>query len=275
MNPIGCLFERNDLQGIELPPTLATLYGGNLGAPRPGLYANFVASTDGVVALPIAAESGAVISGESEPDRFVMGLLRAVADAVLIGAGTFRAGAGDRWLPEAAFPAAADDFATLRKQLGLRPRPLLVVVSGSGNIDVTQPALDDCLILTTPEGEARLRGQLPDGARTAVPSTPLRRCQGWLDLLRQQGLETILCEGGPTVLGELLKAKLVDELFLTTSPRLFGRRSGDGRKSLIEGFDLAGRKMDLLGIRRYESYLFLRYGFGRPSAGSLVQPSFA
>jgi riboflavin biosynthesis pyrimidine reductase len=275
MNPIKCLFERDGLPQLGLPPGLAALYGGDLGVPRPALYANFVASADGVVALPGAGESGGIVSGHSEPDRFVMGLLRAMADAVLIGAGTFRAGAGDRWLPEAAFPAAADDFASLRKQLGLRPRPLLVVVSGSGNIDLAQPALEDCLILTTPEGDARLRGRLPDGARTAVPSTPLRRCQTWLDLLRDQGLGTILCEGGPTVLGELLRAKLVDELFLTISPRLFGRRSGDGRKPLVEGFDLAGRSLDLLSIRRHESHLLLRYALGDRAgdAGAAFTPA--
>jgi riboflavin biosynthesis pyrimidine reductase len=260
MNPIDCLFQREDLPSIDLPHGLAALYGGDFGVPQPGIYANFVASADGVVALPIAGESGAVISGHSEPDRFIMALLRAVADAVLIGAGTFRAGAGDLWLPETVFPEAADDFAKLRAHLGLRPRPLLVVVSGSGRIDLTQPALQDCLILTTHAGQAHLRGRLPEGARTAVPGPSLSRCQSWRDLLADQGVKTILCEGGPTVLGELLAARMVDELFLTTSPRLLGRASNDGRKSLVEGFDLTNHPMELLSLRRHQSHLFLRYG---------------
>jgi riboflavin biosynthesis pyrimidine reductase len=263
MNPINCLFERDGLPQLGLGPELSALYGGDFSLPRPALYANFVASVDGVVALPSAGESGGVISGQSEPDRFVMGLLRAMADAVLIGAGTLRAGFGDRWLPETVFPAAADDFSKLRERLGLRPRPLLVVVSGSGNIDLAQPAFEDCLILTTPEGDARLRDELPSGARTVVPGVSLSRCQGWLDVLHDLGIKTILCEGGPTVLGELLRAKLVDELFLTTSPRLFGRRSGDGRRSLVEGFDLSGRSMELLSLRSHESHLFMRYALSR------------
>lgn len=263
MNPIQCLFQREGLQPIRLPEKLAALYGGDFGVPRPGVYANFVASADGVVALPIAGESGGIISGHSEPDRFIMGLLRAAADAVLIGAGTFRAGSGDLWLPETVFPEAAEDFAKLRAQLGLRPRPLLVVISGSGDVDLAQPALRDCLILTTPAGEAQLRGRLPEGARTAVASPSLYLCQAWIDLLADQGLTTILCEGGPTILGELVAAKLVDELFLTTSPQLFGRRLGDRRKSLVEGVDLAGHAMELLSLRRHESHLFLRYALTR------------
>src|SRR5205814_8393664 len=84
--------------GAGMIPTLQVLfdavaggaveeYGGN---PRwTGVAANFVESLDGVVALPEArGESGGVVSGGSEADRFIMGLLRACADAVLIGAGT-------------------------------------------------------------------------------------------------------------------------------------------------------------------------------------------
>jgi riboflavin biosynthesis pyrimidine reductase len=259
MGPIQCLFETEQRPRLGLPAALSTIYGGDFNLPRPTLYANFVASADGVVALPVAGESGAVISGHSEPDRFVMGLLRALADAVLIGAGTFRAGGGDLWLPEAAFPAAAESFANLRTQLGLRPRPLLVVVSASGNIDPQQPALRDCLVLTTAAGEKRLQGKLPEGAAIAVMGAQPTACRAWLDLLHDRGLQTILNEGGPTLFSQLLAEDLIDELFLTTSPKLFGRRPSDGRKSLIAGVDLEGRAMDLVSVRRHESHLFLRY----------------
>ena len=262
--PMQCLFERDGLPRFGLPPLLAEAYGGDFGLARPLLYANFVASADGVVALPVATESGGMISGQSEVDRFLMGLLRAVADAILIGAGTFRAGAGDRWLPEAAFPAAAEHFAGLRARLGLRSHLLLVVVSASGQLDTAQPALRDCLILTTARGEARLRGKLPPGARTAVLEAPRFGGRAGLDLLHAQGLRTILTEGGPTLFGQLLDAGLVDELFLTTSPRLFGRRVNDDRKSLVEGVSLLASPLELLSVRRHDSHLFLRYALAKP-----------
>ena len=158
MKPIERLFEAPELPRFGLPPALAALYGGDFGLPRRTLYANFVASADGVVALPEEGESGRVVSGDSEADRFIMGLLRACADAVVIGAGTFRKAAGDLWYPESVFPAQAALFAELRQQRGLRDRPLLVIVSTSGNIDPRQPALRDCLIVTTPRGIPPARG---------------------------------------------------------------------------------------------------------------------
>jgi riboflavin biosynthesis pyrimidine reductase len=259
MDPIERLFERDGLLRFALPEILATIYGGDFGLARPRLYANFVSSVDGVVALPGVGESGGVVSGNSEPDRFVMGLLRAVADAVLIGAGTFRAGAGDRWHPEAAFPSARSAFAELRQRLGLRPQPILVVVTASGDIDPAQPALGDCLLVTTAQGEARLRGHLPSGARIVVLDTGHFGGRSLLNLLHAEGLQCILTEGGPSLVGQLLAEGLLDELFLTTSPRLFGRRLADGRKSLVEGVDLGGHGLELMSVRRHGSHLFLRY----------------
>jgi riboflavin biosynthesis pyrimidine reductase len=259
MNPLQRLYERDDLATFGTPPALISLYGGEFGLARPGLYANFVLSTDGVVAVPGNVESGRVISGENEPDHFVMGLLRAAADAVLIGAGTFRRAAGDLWQPRAVYPAAGQDFRELRRRLGLRPQPLLVLVTASGRIDATQPALCDSLIITTPLGEGRLRGALPEGARIAVLDSPRFAGAALLDVLRDEGLEVILTEGGPTLVTQLLEANLVDELFLTTAPRLFGRTLTDGRKSLVEGIDLQGLPLELLSLRRHESYLFARY----------------
>jgi len=63
--------------------------------------------------------------------------------------------------------------------------------------------------------------------------------------------------------GELFRDGLIDELFLTVAPRLYGRHAGDGRKSLVDGVDLAGAVtglgLTLSSVRRHESYLFLRY----------------
>ena len=259
MKPLERLFERDGLPIFGLPAALAATYGGDFGLTRPELYANFVSSVDGVVALAGAGESGRVISGDNEPDRFTMALLRAAADAVLIGASNFRKADGDWWYPETVYPAAAEHFADLRKQLGLRPHPLLVVVTASGQIDPTQPALRDCLVITSPQGETHLRGKLQSGARIAVLSGKRFDGHSLLELLHAEGLQVILTEGGPSLVGQLLEEGLIDELFLTTSPRLFGRRAGDERKSLVEGFDLGGRSLKLLSVRRHESYIYLRY----------------
>jgi riboflavin biosynthesis pyrimidine reductase len=264
MRPIERLFERAGLPFFGLPTALASFYGGDFGLACPGLYANFVSSVDGVVALPGAdGDSGRVISGASEPDRFVMALLRACADAVLIGAGTFRAARRTLWRAESVYPAAAELFADLRKQLGLRPHPLLVVVTASGHIDPSQAALRDSLVVTTPAGEAHLRRALPDGARIAVLDAAPIGGRPLVDLLAAEKLPVVLTEGGPMLFGRLLQEKLVDELFLTTSPRLFGRSEDDRRKSLVESVALSDQSLELVSVRRHESHLFLRYACGR------------
>lgn len=266
MTPLERLFERAGLPATRLPPALAAIYGGDFGVARPSLYANFVSSIDGVVALPTSAESGKLISGGSDPDRFVMGLLRAAADAVLIGAGTFRKVSRALWHADSIYPAAGELFAELRRKLGLRPHPLLVVVTASGDIDADHPALEDALIVTTPAGEARLRGALPAGARIIAAGAQPIQARALLARLRAEGLQAILTEGGPSLVGELFRDGLIDELFLTVAPRLFGRQAGDGRKSLIDGVDLAGALtglgLTLASVRRHESYLFLRYSRG-------------
>lgn len=259
MKALELLFERECLPRFGLPAALVAAYGGDFGLARPSLYANFVASVDGVVALPGNGESGRIVSGGNEPDRFIMGLLRATADAVLIGAGTFRKSNGVRWHPEDIYPAAGELFTETRQQLGLRPKPALVVVTGSGHIDPAHPALQDCLVITTAQGESHLRGRLPSGAKMAVLGVQRVSGIALLDCLHERGFQVVLTEGGPSLVGQLLGEGLVDELFLTSSPKLFGRRAADERKSLVEGIALDGRNLALLSARRHESHLYLRY----------------
>ena len=90
--------------GVVLPPELRRLYGGDLALPERCVYANFVQTIDGVVAIPSIPDSNRLVSGGSEADRFVMGLLRAAADVVLIGSGTLRASARGRWRPDGGVP---------------------------------------------------------------------------------------------------------------------------------------------------------------------------
>jgi riboflavin biosynthesis pyrimidine reductase len=264
--PLELLFEPADLPRFDLPAALVRAYGGGLGFDSPCLFANFVASLDGVVALSGSGESGHVVSQGSAADRFVMGLLRACADAVLVGAGTFRAAAGELWLPDAIFPGAADEFAETRRRLGLRAQPKLVLVTRSGQIDPDQPALHGALIATTRTGEAVLRSRVPSDARVVVIGSDSLRLRDVLALLRAEGASRVLTEGGPTLFAELLCEELVDELFVTRSPVLFGRYRNDLRKSLADGLDLGGTALELAGVRRHASHLFLRYSRTRAGA---------
>lgn len=262
--PLIRLYEEPGLRSWRLPPALAALYGGALGFPEPCLYANFVSSIDGVVALgPEYPSSGSTISGREPADRFVMGLLRACADAVLIGAGTLRASPRHRWTPEYVYPAAAEDFALLRRQRRRPAEPELVIVTASGILPAQHPALQaGALIATTAQGAGRLTGHLPptctvlplgDGPTLSIPQV--------LNTIRARGHTTILSEAGPRLAGQLVGASMLNELFLTVSPVLAGR-AGDIRQGLIAGLELLPTRHEAVGlisVRRRASCLFLRY----------------
>jgi riboflavin biosynthesis pyrimidine reductase len=246
-----------------LPETLRALYGGGLGFAGPRLYANFVETVDGVVAIPDLEKSNALVADESDDDRFVMGLLRACADAVLVGAGTLLASPKGTWRPERVYPRAADGFAALREQWGMAERPAVAVVSTGASLDPSHPVLQDAVLLTTAAGAEALGDVLPDVV--AVNDGDWVDLRAALAVLRERGHERVLSEAGPHVFGSLLADALVDELFLTVSPVLAGRDLAARRFGLVEGVELlpdVRRAPRLASVRRGGNHLFLRYVFG-------------
>lgn len=258
------LYEASNLPTYPLPATLERLHGGPFGFSSPRVFANFVTSLDGVVALSGVAASPAVVSGKSEADRFLMGLLRACAGAVLIGASTLRAEPEHRWTPEHIYPQASDDFARMRRELKLPARPELVVVSGSGHLDPGMPVLEEgALVLTTRKGADRLTGKLPSSSTVEeVSDSDSLEIDRAIAVIRSRGHELVLCEGGPNVLGQLLQSQMLDELFVTISPLLLGRTKTEFRPGLVDGVDLSSPsapRAQVLSVRRHDSHLFVRY----------------
>ena len=159
--PLELLYEADGLPRTALPAELARLYDGDLGLAEACVYANFVATVDGVVAIPAMPRSNEFIAGNSDADRFVMGLLRAFADAVLIGAGVLRASPRGTWRPDGIFPPAASEYAELRDRLGAPAAPEVAVLTGSGEIDVGHPLLaSGALVLTSDAGAEHLDGRV-------------------------------------------------------------------------------------------------------------------
>jgi len=225
---------------------------------------NFVSSLDGVVAIPAVARANRLIADESDDDRFVMGLLRAAADVVLIGSGTLQASPNGLWTPESTYPDLAQAWTDLREALGKPAVPALAVLTGSGGVDVTHPAFTrGALVLTTDAGEQALRGRLPDTSEAfALGGGPLVDVRRALDVLRERGHESVAAEVGPHVLGSMLRENLVDELFLTLSPVLAGRLEGQTRFGMVEGAELLPDVRiggELRGARRSGAHLFLHY----------------
>jgi riboflavin biosynthesis pyrimidine reductase len=262
------LYESQGLPEFDLPRELLEAYGGPFGFSEPRLYANFVTSLDGVVALPDHPHSSRLISEYSAADRFVMGLLRACADAVLVGAETMRHSPGTLWTPEQAYPPASALFNELRHTREQPLRPTIAILSGHGTVEPRHPALEKgALMLTSEPGAARLRGYLPGATTVVIGPTPHLDAAAAVEALRSRGYRLILCEGGPNTFGALLGAGLVDELFLTTSPLFAGRTADSPRRGFVEGIELLPATTvgcELLTLRRAGSHVFSRYRVSRP-----------
>ena len=275
MRPLELLYENTYGETLPLPPRLARLYG-RLRLPlrrrKPYVISNFVTSLDGVVSLNEKGHaSGGDISGFSAVDRAVMGLLRAAVDVVIVGSGTLRVDRRHVWTAERIYPPFADDYRRLRRALGKEATPLMVVVSGSGKLDLGLPLFASgemrSLVVTSVAGAKRLRRQKVPGfveIRTARGGRAIS-ANAILDQVRRASPgKLVLVEGGPRLIGDFFAAGLLDEQFLTLAPQVAGREAGDRRLSLVMGRTFAPRSPlwgRLTDLRRSGSHLFLRYAF--------------
>ena len=168
------------------------------------------------------------------------------------------------------YPEAADDLAALRREGGLAPDPELVVLTAGGDLDPDIPALRGALVVTGATGAAEV-------ARRGVPAAAVVEAgeravepSRLVDILRARGHRLVLSEAGPLVTAQLLRDGLLDELFLTVSPRVLGRVPDEHRPGLADGVDLLRAELpdaELLSVRRGADHLLLRYRFRRAARG--------
>jgi len=273
--PLATLYDIAPGAETPLPIDLAALYGP-LRLPahtvRPTLIGNFVTTLDGVVSLNAPGQAGGgEISGFNQHDRMVMGLLRAVADAVIVGAGTLRASPQHRWIAEHIYPPLAESYQVLRRNLGKTEPPLNVIVTARGelnlNLPVFQSDLIPVLIVTTPNAAHRLQMQrLPAWIQIeAAEDTDSLSARSILEALaRVRRCSVILTEGGPRLIGDFFAEKYLDELFLTLAPQIAGRDNSSERLGLVAGKTFAPDQAlwgKLTSVRRGGDHLFLRYAF--------------
>lgn len=263
---------------LPLPVQLASLYG-RLAFPEhaggPHIFANFVETLDGVVSLGIPGKAGGgEISGFNAHDRMVMGLLRAVSDAVIVGAGTLRAVSPNHlWTADYICPAFADAYGALRTRLGKREPPLNVIVSARGQIDLALPLFQSgkvqVLIVTVPEGAQHLAHQrLPTWVQARIATAPHGGLIGAREILdavaRTRPSDMILVEGGPRLIADFFAQGCLDEQFLTLAPQVAGRDSASNRPGLVMGQTFAPDHPvwgTLVEVKRGGNHLFLRYMF--------------
>jgi riboflavin biosynthesis pyrimidine reductase len=205
---------------------------GRLGFPppppdRPWTFANFVQSVDGIASLLGPDPSGGDIA-QSVEDRWLMDLLRAHADAVMLGMGTLKTEqqAGRPRPRGPIFRIMDASIQQLRAKLRRGPERN-IFVSGTGNFTFSDYAAFDGdkvepYLITTTNGADRLAPQLasnPQVRLITAGSGTLVDLPLAMRILREQfGFKYLLCEGGPLLYGSLMHHHLIDEKFLTIAP---------------------------------------------------------
>jgi riboflavin biosynthesis pyrimidine reductase len=220
--------------------------------PGRHVRANFVVSVDGAVEI-----GGRSRSLGAPADRAAFMAMRAVADAVMVGAGTARI---ERYGPV----VISDDGQARRSARDQQPVPPLVVVSRRGLLSAEDRIFSGGhrpIVVTTGSALAEHPDlvDLADVLESGEDDVDLPRA---VDRLFGMGLERILCEGGPSLLHSLLEHDLVDEICVTFSPVIAGsqhvRLSGDEPLAEPAYFGLDG-------LLEGDGLLMARYG-RRPEA---------
>lgn len=276
------LLDEDRATGAGLPSSFKQVYGGDWRIPapsdeRPYCYANFVVSRDGRVSFDEPGHlGGGDVSLFSQHDRWLMGLLRARCDAILVGDNTLRLELDHIWTAEFIYPVDVDAYAALRVSEGRERAPLHVFLSLSGDVPRDAAIFDrediPVLVATTSEGRETASRCLARRANLTVidlgeQSVDLARLTA---LLRgERRVRSLLCEGGPRVYGAMVAAGQIDDEFLTLSPIQIGQRlpdAGRPRPSLIEGVAFApgaSPVQTLISVRRAGGHLFLRSRYQR------------
>ncbi len=217
---------------------------------RPRVLTNFALTVDG--RTTIGGVSGSI--GSDRDTELLVGL-RTRVDAVMIGAGTMRAERYGR---------IGDDQAKRkrREDAGLRPEPLIVIVSGRLDLPWDAPLFTDegaeVVIYTAstsapPETAAKV---------TVVHHEQAVDLPAALKHLRTElGIRSLLCEGGAHLHAQLLGCGVADELFTTRAAKLGG---GEG-PGLVAGLSEAERPLELawLACEPETGELFARYAVRR------------
>jgi len=218
-----------------------------VGTGRTWVRAVFISSADG--AAQGSDRASGSLSGPA--DRRVFALQRSLCDAVLVGAGTARV---EGYRPVK--PSEVDRG--LRRRLGLAPVPTIAVVSRSMSLDtgLLEPGEAATIVVTTDDAPTAGLAGVGTDARLIRAGSGDVDIAAALDELARLGFRRVLCEGGPTLMAQVVAAGRLDDLCLTLAPLLV---AGDQRR-ILQGPDLdPPHRLSLAHLLEADGALFARY----------------
>ncbi|MGW8763080.1 pyrimidine reductase family protein [Streptomyces sp. NPDC055815] len=214
------------------------------------LRANMVSSLDGA-----GQHEGRSQPLSSETDMRIFGVLRGLADVVVVGAETVRL--------EGYRPARAREaFEARRAAAGQGPAPVIAVVSASLNLDFSLPLFTEPLVPTLVLTGAAASAERIEAARAAGavvliagdgPGVEPARA---VAALAERGLRRQLTEGGPRLLGQFVAAGVLDELCLTVSPTM---TAGDAQRIAGGPSVAVPTRFQVASVLEQDGFLFTRY----------------
>lgn len=234
------------------PVEALSLYGNDDRRPpdgRPYVVLNMVTSLDGATAV-----DGVTAALGSPTDRAIFLYLRDLADAVLVGAATLRV---ENYGPVRTSPQAQAD----RLARGQTSKPPVVVVSRSVNFDWDAPFFVDAepppILLVPADTDRHQLRQARTSAEVITAGNGTVDLPAALSELRDLGVKILLCEGGPNLNTEMLRAQLIDELCLTIAPLM--SPSGHPRGVFTPASSEVFPFLSIAHVLEEESFLYLRY----------------
>jgi len=196
---------------------------------RPRIAAHFAITAD----AKISTRNFTPALFTSSADKARLQEIRAGADAIIAGRGTVAADTMSLGL-------SRQDLRDARAARGLSPAPLRVLVSNAGILDpnwkVFQYAESPLVVFSTVKMPERIRARIAPLCDLHLFSSPSVPLEAALQILfKEYKIRSAVCEGGGTLLRSLAEADLVDEIFLTLAPIIFG---GAGAPTLTGKPDL-------------------------------------
>jgi riboflavin biosynthesis pyrimidine reductase len=238
-------------RGADVPDALGPYLEVDRSRPTHECWVtgHMVAGLDGT-----AAVDGRVGSLSTTPDQALFRRMRQIADIVLVGAETVRReGYGSIRLD--------DEAQQQRRRLGQSATPPLALVSRSLAFDWTAKVFADAPddarthVITCEAADPGRRAEAEQHAEVIVAGDDQVEPAAAMRALADLGRRVVLCEGGPTWLGELVAADRLDELLLSVAPLM----GGDPLPVSVTPPGAGLAQFELKGVMAEDDTLFLRY----------------
>lgn len=221
---------------------------------RPRVIANFAITTDGKIST--RARTPSTFTSARDKRRLLE--IRALGDALLVGRNTLATDTMSMRLPVRALQSA-------RRARGQTAQPLRVILSASGDLDpgwkvFTSPGAPRVVFSTfrMPAATRAALAPLCDLHLLDADTIPL---EDVLTALRDiYDVRVLVCEGGPTLLRQLVALDALDTLHLTLAPRIFGGVEAPTLTGLDPAFLASIHRFRLESLRVHDDECYLRYG---------------